>query len=147
MFFDKQTNGIRERSMMKLTEVEEERQYLLLVTAAAVRARLIDASRIDYTIDRLQRVVKQATEAEYNEIVVIAQGELDVANRLKEENPTQRVNSTEKDTIKPRIQGDYIVIGNVPETALEITYPEANSLQADLRELLGAAGVTMRDAV
>lgn len=70
---------------MKLTEAEETRQYLLLVTAGAVHARLEDASRLDYAIDRLQRVVDQADEMGQGEIATIARGELDVAKRLKEE--------------------------------------------------------------
>lgn len=39
--------------------------------------------------------------------------------------------------------GDYLRIGRT----LELTYPEANQLQADIRRELLAAGVTMRDAV
>ncbi len=71
--------------MMQLTEVEETRQYLLLVTAAAVRARLLNVDRIDYAIDRLRRVVEQADREGQNEIATIARGELDVAIRLKNE--------------------------------------------------------------
>jgi hypothetical protein len=70
---------------MKLTEAEETRQYLLLVTAGAVHARLENPDRIDYAIDRLQRVVEQADESGQSEIATIAQAELDVANRLKEQ--------------------------------------------------------------
>ena len=70
---------------MKLTDAEETRQYMLLVTAAAVHARLEDVANIDYSIDRLQRVVAKAREAGQNEIAVIAEGELDVAKRIKEE--------------------------------------------------------------
>lgn len=75
--------------MMELTEVEVKRQYLLLVTAAAVEARLEDDDNIDYSIDRLQRVVDQAEQTGQREIAVIAQGELDVAKRLKAENSSE----------------------------------------------------------
>ncbi len=70
---------------MKLTDAERTRQYLLLVTANAVRARLEDVANIDYSIDRLQRVIVQATEVGQSEIAIIAEGELDVAKRIKEE--------------------------------------------------------------
>lgn len=132
--------------MMKLTEVEEECQYLLLTTAAAVRARLQNADRIDYTIDRLTRVVNRATEVGQNEIAVIAQSQLDVARRLKEQGSDQQAGWSRRARVKPRAEGEHIVIGDDPESALELTYAEANSLQSNLRELLVSAGITMRDA-
>lgn len=75
---------------MRLTETEEARQYLLLVTAAAVRARLKSPDNLDYAIDRLQRVVDHADEEGQSEIATIARGELDVAKRVKEEIASQQ---------------------------------------------------------
>jgi hypothetical protein len=66
----------------KLSETEENRQYLLLVTAAAVRARLESSDRLSYTIDRLQRVVARAKEIGAHDIETVAQSELDIALRL-----------------------------------------------------------------
>ncbi len=132
---------------MKHTDAEVERQYLLLVTAAAVRARLLDAGQIHYTINHLQRVVDRASQTGHDDIATIAQGELDVARRLNEESPVQQAAWTRRAMRKPRIQDDCIVIGDVPETALELTFSEANSLRAELGAILAVAGGTGRDTL
>lgn len=68
---------------------EEERQYLGLVIAAAVRARR-RKNHLQYAIDRLERVLTQATKANANDLALVARRELATtlrqAGRLKDLN-------------------------------------------------------------
>jgi tetratricopeptide (TPR) repeat protein len=57
------------------SDVEEERQYLGLVIAAAVRARR-RANDLDYAADRLGRVLEQATTAGADDLALLARREL-----------------------------------------------------------------------
>ncbi|WP_237572877.1 MarR family transcriptional regulator [Mycolicibacterium lacusdiani] len=57
------------------SEVEEQRQYLGLVIAAAVRARRRGNDQA-YAIDRLSRVLEQASAAEFNDLALVARREL-----------------------------------------------------------------------
>jgi tetratricopeptide (TPR) repeat protein len=54
---------------------EEERQYLGLVIAAAVRARR-RKNDLDYAADRLERALKQATKIAANDLALVARREL-----------------------------------------------------------------------
>jgi tetratricopeptide (TPR) repeat protein len=54
---------------------EEERQYLSLVIAAAVRARR-RKNDLGYAADRLERALEQATEVEANDLALVARREL-----------------------------------------------------------------------
>ncbi|GLV12024.1 hypothetical protein MyChFU_53440 [Mycobacterium intracellulare subsp. chimaera] len=55
--------------------VEEERQYLGLVIAAAVSARR-GMNDLDYAIDRLERALELATEVQANDLALVARREL-----------------------------------------------------------------------
>lgn len=59
---------------------EEERQYLGLVIAAAVRARR-RANDLSYAADRLGRALEQATQAKANDLALVARRELVITLR------------------------------------------------------------------
>ncbi|MGB3355485.1 MAG: MarR family transcriptional regulator [Mycobacterium sp.] len=57
------------------SQVEEERQYLGLVIAAAVKARR-GKNHLRYSIDRLERVLQQATASNAHDLALVARREL-----------------------------------------------------------------------